>query len=127
MCCLWRANADAGESCAVLDPPKKCWMGTPFSRRGQEGPRDADGGAAHPGVMGARGGGLPRPTCSPPLYRRTVFALVPGQLWGGDGVSRRGRGGFGVFFLFLQLSLGPSLLGGKLFFIYCSLGKLCYC
>lgn len=27
----------------------------------------------------------------------------------------------------LHPSLRPSLLGGKLFFIYCSLGKLCYC
>lgn len=59
----------------------------------QEGPRDVRGSAAHPRVLGGLGGA---PTADLPtsLRRRMAFAVVPGRLWGGDGVSRRGRGGF---------------------------------
>lgn len=53
--------------------------------------------------------------------QRSMFALILDRLQRGDVVSRQGRGGS------LQLLLGSSLLGGKLFFIYCSLGKLCCC
>lgn len=87
----------------------KCWSGTPLSshaRRDLEvftGCREGSGG-----LPLLRDGG-----------RCLSWSLVgSGEVTGSHG----GAGG-----VFLQLSLGPSLLGGKLFFINCSLGKLCYC
>lgn len=74
------------------------------------------GGAGEPGLRRQQEQG-PRNVPSSVAHASFVW------LWGGVGVLQPGEGLGAV----LQLSFGPSLCRGKLFFIYCSLGKLCYC
>lgn len=100
------------ELCRVS--PQKGWSGNPLLQPRQEGPRDGHGSAAHPRVLGDLGGS-PRPTCPPPRGGGRRFALVPDRLWGGDGVSRRGRGRFFGVFFFCNSRLALPCLGVSCF------------
>lgn len=102
---------------ALCFSPKNLEQEHPLQPRWQEGPRDVCGSVP----QGAGGFGGPMTDLPTSPCWGTVFAVVlavSGEVTGSHGGAMGG---------FLQLSLGPSLLGGKLFFIYCSLGKLCCC